>query len=111
MDFDTYKDKHKDNEDFTSTLTAIESEFTALSEMKRTAVDKESKLRGGKQEIAKAFGLDESTPMSDLVAKVAETITGYQTKIDSFQQTASSKELENASLKEDFANMKTQISE
>ena len=111
MDFEEMKEKHKDSEDFISTLTAIESEFTALSGKKETAVEKEIKLRGGKQEIAKALGLDESTPMSELVAKVGETLTGYKTKIDSFEKTASSKELESAGLKEDFANMKSQMAD
>jgi len=103
MDFESMKEKFKGNEDFTSALTEIESSYTALSGKKETAVENEIKLRGGKQEIAKALGLDENIPLTELVTKVSETLTGYKTKIDSFETSASGKDLENASFKEQLS--------
>jgi hypothetical protein len=111
MDFGQMKEKFKDNEDFTSALTQLEAEFTTLSGKKETAVENEIKLRNTKQEIAKALGLEENTPANDLVGKISETLTGYKTKIDSFEKTASSKDLENASVKEQLSTLTTQLND
>lgn len=111
MDFGQLKDKFKENEDFTSVLSQIESEYTALSGKKESAVENEIKLRNTKQEIAKAFGLEENIPASELVNKISEILTGYKTKIDSFEKNASSKELENASVKEQLQTLTNQLNE
>lgn len=109
MDFGEMKEKFKDSEDFTSALTTLEAEFTALSGKKETAVENEKNLRGTKQEIAKALGLEENTPATDIISKLAERLTGDKSKIDSFQKNASSKELEAAKFNEDFSSMQEKL--
>lgn len=111
MDLTQYKEKFADNEDFTSALTAIESEFTTLSAKKETAVENEIKLRQTKQEIAKTLGFEENIPASELTAKIGETLNGYKTKIDSFEKNASSKDIENASVKEQLSTLTNQLNE
>jgi len=109
MDFEQMKEKFKESEDFTSALSQIESEYKTLSGKKETAVENEIKLRNAKQDIARTLGLEENTPVNELVAKVGETFAQYKTKIDSFQKNASSKELEAAQFNENFQKMQEQL--
>lgn len=109
MDFGKLKEQFKDNEDFTSTLDQIESEFKTLSGKKETAVENEIKYRNAKQEIAKKLGLEENTPLNEVVGKIGETIDGYVREIDSFKSSASSKDLEVAKFSEDFSKMQDQL--
>jgi len=110
MDFNTLKEKYKDNEDFMSDLNQIESGYNVLSEKKSTAVEKEQKYRNGKQEIAKMFELSEDTPLKDLISTISEKVGGYKREIDSFKNNASSKEIENANVKEQLTTLAEELS-
>jgi hypothetical protein len=110
MDFNTLKEKYKDNEDFMSDLSQIESDYNVLSEKKSTAVEKEQKYRTGKQEIAKMFDMAEDTPLNDLISTIGDKLGGYKREIDSFKNNASSKEIENANVKEQLSTMAEELS-
>lgn len=109
--FNTLKEKYKDDAELTSALAKIESEATALLGKKEAAVGNEQKLREVKQAIAGLAGLEKDVSSSDLTSKVSELINGYKQKIDSFEKNASGKDLENASFKEQLATLTGQLND
>lgn len=111
MDLNELKNKYKQDAELTSALSQIESDYKVLSEKKESAVNNEQKLRSVKQEIAKMLGFEETIPANELVSKFSETWNDTKTKLDSFQKTASSKEIESATLKEQLANLTNQVNE
>jgi len=111
MDFNALKDKYKDNEGLMSDLSQIESAYTTLEAKKENAVDEVKKFKGFKHSIADTIGLDKEISIDDLQGNLKGRLTDFQEKIDSFKNNASSKELENAQFKEDFAKMQNSINE
>jgi len=109
--FKTLTEKYKDDAELTSALSRIESEATALVGKKETAVGNEQKLREVKQSMAELLGLEKDVSSSDLTSKANDLISGYKQKIDSFEKNASSKDLENASVKEQLANLTNQFAD
>jgi len=114
MDFgkiEVLKEKLGDNEELAPVVSEIESHIKTLYENKENAVGEVKKFRGVKQSMAEILGLDKEIATDELLSNAKNIFSDYQNKIDSFQKNASSKEIENASVKEQLNSLTSKLSE
>jgi len=109
--FEVLRSKVGDNEELASVVSELETQAKTLYENKESAVGEVKKFKGLKHNIAETFGFDKEIATDELLNNVKAKYGDLSNKIDSFQKTASSKELENASVKEQLNSLTSQLSE
>ena len=109
--FEVLRSKVGDNEELASVVAELETQTKTLYENKESAVGEVKKFKGLKHNIAETFGFDKEIATDELLNNVKAKYGDLSNKIDSFQKTASSKELENASVKEQLNSLTSQLSE